>query len=124
MRTVSLVFLILALALPGAAFAQGPGSYIQRAGSYGGPLVLRAYYVAGDTCQAALSGRRGAPPGQTVGPDTIPVTITIGPNPRGCGDSRLVQRVMTIGGPKAIFIVQIFFVDTSGRILKIERVIS
>jgi len=122
MRIVALALLALVLALPDMAYAQGPGSYARRTGPYGGPLRLEANYVARDTCQAALSAKRAAPPVQSVGRDTIPVTIVIGPNPKGCGNSRVVTRIMTLGGPKEINIIQIFFVDPSGRILKVERI--
>jgi len=122
MKYVALVLLAFVLVLPDLASAQGPGSYARRTGPYGGPIRLTANYVAHDTCQAALSAKRGAPSGQSVGRDTIPVTIVIGPNPKGCGDSRVVTRNMTLGGPQGTNLIQIFFVDTSGRILKIERV--
>lgn len=118
----ALALLAVALVFPEVVSAQGPGSYARRTGPYGGPIRLEANYVARDTCQAALSAKRGAPAGQAVGRDTIPVTIVIGPNPSGCGDSRVVTRIMTLGGPQSINIIEIFFVDTSGRILKIERV--
>ncbi|MEJ8571872.1 hypothetical protein [Microbaculum marinum] len=121
-RYLSLVLFTLVLAGADFAHAQGPGSYARRTGPLGGPLRLEANFVAGDTCQAALSAKRGAPAGQAIGPDTIPVTIVIGPNPKGCGTSRVVTRIMTLGGPKEINIIQIFFVNPAGRILKVERI--
>ncbi|MCT8972541.1 hypothetical protein [Microbaculum marinisediminis] len=124
MKYFALAALALALVLPDLALAQGPGSYARRTGPYGGAIQLTANYVARDTCQAALSARRGAPAGQAVETFTIPVTIVIGPNPKGCGDSRLVTRIMTVGGPGDRPLIQIFFVDPSGRILKIEKVAS
>ncbi|MCT8973226.1 hypothetical protein [Microbaculum marinisediminis] len=122
MRILALALLAVVLALPGTAFAEGPGSFARYKGYYGGAIRLEANYVARDTCQAAIDARRGAPPGQAVAPLTIPVTIVIGPNPRGCGQSRLVQRVMTVGGPTSTELIQIFFVNPTGRILKIEKI--
>jgi hypothetical protein len=122
MKTVALALLAFVLILPELAFAQGPGSYARRAGPYGGPLILYANYLARDTCQKALSGRRTAPPGQTVSRGMVPVTIVIGPNPGGCGNSRVVKYTMAVGGPNDFPIIRIFFVDPSGRILKIENI--
>jgi hypothetical protein len=122
MRLIALALFALALTLPGAASAQGPGSFARYTGFYGGAIRLDANYVASDTCQAAISAYRGAPAGQGVGPNIIPVTIIIGPNPRGCGNTRVVRRIMTVGGPSNTELVQIFFVNPSGRILKIEKV--
>jgi len=122
MRLLALSLFAFVLSIAGTASAQSPGSYAQRASPYGGAVTLRAYYYASDTCQAALSGKRGAPAGQAVPKNYIPVTIVIGPNPKGCGDSRLVTRLMTVSGPSIVSTIRIFFVNTSGRILKIENV--
>ena len=124
MRYVALALFAFVLVLADApsASAQGPGSYARRAGPYGGPLILTANFYARDTCQKALSGRRGAPSGQSVGRNIVPVTIVIGPNPSGCGGSRVVRWVMPVGGPNDFPLIRIFFVDTSGRILKIENI--
>jgi hypothetical protein len=122
MKYIALALLAFVLVLPDLASAQGPGSYARRSGPYGGAIRLTANYVARDTCQAALSGKRGAPAGQAVAPLTIPVTVVIGPNPKGCGNSRVVTRNVTVGGPGDNPLIQIFFVDTSGRILKVERI--
>lgn len=122
MKYLALALLALALVLPELAFAQGPGSYARRTGPYGGPLRLEANYVARDTCQAAIAANRGAPAGQSVGSEIIPVTIVIGPNPKGCGNSRVVTRIMTLGGPKETNLIRIYFVDPAGRILKIENI--
>jgi hypothetical protein len=122
MRYVAFALLALSLVLPELASAQGPGSYARRAGPYGGPLILYANYYAKDTCQKALSGRRAAPPGQAVSANLVPVTIVIGPNPKGCGNSRVVKWTMTVGGPSDYPLIRIFFVDPSGRILKIENI--
>ncbi len=121
-RLIALALFAFALSLPGAAPAQGPGSFARYTGFYGGAIRLDANYVASDTCQAAISAHRGAPSGQRIGPNIIPVTIVIGPNPRGCENTRVVRRIMTIGGPSNTELVQIFFVNPSGRILKDEKV--
>jgi len=105
-----------------SASAQGPGSFARFTHFSGGMVRLDANYVASDTCQAALSARRGAPPGQSVGNFVIPVTIVIGPNPKGCGNSRVVRRIVSVGATATTQLIQIFFVNTSGRILKVERV--
>lgn len=125
MRGLAFAFLaVLATAgsLPGDAVAQGPGSYVRPGGPFGGPVQLIANYYASDTCQAALGGGYGAPPGQSVGPQTVPYTVVIGPNPRGCGKSRVVTRAMAISGPASAATAQIFFVNTAGRVLKVEKV--
>lgn len=111
MRHIRAALVALSALTAGAAYAEGPG---------GGPRLLSLNYTASDTCQKVLSTRRGAPPGQSVGSDTIPVTVTIGPNPRGCGDSRRVTGRLNIGGPQSL--IKVFYVDTSGRILKTERI--
>ena len=122
MKYIVFTLFALILTLGEAAASVGPGSYAYRAGPYGGPIRLQANFVAHDTCHAALTAYRGTPGGQFVGPDTIPATIVIGPNPHGCGYSPVVKRVMTLGGPRSVNLIQIFFVDPSGRLLKIERV--
>lgn len=120
MRVFGATLFALIILTAGAAHAQGPGSYVASRGFYSGPLILYANYVASDTCQKVVSMRRGAPGGRAVGPDTIPVTVTIGPNPRGCGKNRLVTGTMPIGGPQSL--IQLFFVDQSGRLLKTEKI--
>ena len=122
MKYIALALLAFALVVPGIASAQGPGSYARRAGPYAGPLILYANYYAKDTCQTALSGKRIAPPGQSVSPSMVPVTIVIGPNPKGCGNSRVVKYTMSVGGPSDFPLIRIFFIDPSGRILKIENI--
>jgi len=122
MRLIAFALFAVALVLRGAASAQGPGSFARYTSFNGGVIRLDANFVASDTCQAAVSANRGAPSGQRVGPNIIPVTIVIGPNPRGCGNTRVVRRIMTVGGPSNTELVQIFFVNPSGRILKIEKV--
>ena len=122
MRLIAFALFAVALVLPGAVSAQGPGSFARYTSFNGGVIRLDANFVASDTCQAAVSANRGAPSGQRVGPNIIPVTIVIGPNPRGCGNTRVVRRIMTVGGPSNTELVQIFFVNPSGRILKVEKV--
>lgn len=122
MRKRAIAALAFALSLPGFALAQGPGSYVRPGGPYGGPRLLVANYYASDTCQKVISARRGIPPGQSIGPSTIPYTVVIGPNPRGCGKSRVVTTTVNIGGPATTQLAQIFFMNTAGRILKIEKV--
>jgi len=120
MRVFGATLFAILILTAGAAQAQGPGSYVESRGFYTGPQILHAYFVASDTCQKVTSIRRGAPSGRSVGPDTIPVTVTIGPNPRGCGKSRLVTGTMPVGGPQSL--IELFFVDQSGRLLKTERI--
>lgn len=122
MRNVAFSALALLMALPAPASAQGPGSYAQMSGYYGGAVRLDANYYASDTCQAAFSAYRGAPDGQSVAQFVIPVTIVVGPNPVGCGTTRVVRRIMSLGASINTQLIQIFFVNPSGRILKIEKV--
>jgi hypothetical protein len=122
MRLIAFALFAVALVFSGSASAQGPGSFARYTSFNGGVIRLDANYVASDRCQAAVSAHRGAPAGQRVGQNIIPVTIVIGPNPRGCGNTRVVRRIMTVGGPSNTELVQIFFVNPSGRILKVERV--
>lgn len=105
-----------------ASAQQNPGSFATLSGPYGGPIRLTAFFLARDNCQAALSAHQSAPAGQSVGSFVAPVTIVIGPNPRGCGNSRLVQRIVTVTGAGFFRLIQIFFVDPSGRVLRTERV--
>ncbi len=122
MRLIVFAFIAALLASASAASAQGPGSFARYTHFSGGMVRLDANYVASDTCQAALSARRGSPSGQSVGNFVIPVTIVIGPNPRGCGNTRVVRRIMSVGASSNTQLIQIYFVNTSGRILKVERV--
>lgn len=123
MRVLVITFIALFAALTVPASAQGPGSFARYTHFSGGMIRLDANYVASDKCQAAISARRGAPAGQVItGNFVIPVTIVIGPNPKGCGNTRVVRRIVSVGGSSNTELIQIFFVNTSGRILKIERV--
>lgn len=122
MRIAALLLFVVTLALAAPASAQGPGSFARMSGPYGGPIRLDANFYASDTCQAALSAHQVAPPGQAVAPFVVPVTIVIGPNPRGCTNTRVVRRIVTVGGAGVDQLIQIFFVNPAGRILKIEKV--
>ena len=122
MRYWAVCLLISCLGLTGTAMAQGPGSFARWANFNGGMVRLDANYVASNTCQAALSARRGSPSGQAVGNFVIPVTIVIGPDPKGCGDTPVVRRIVSVGATAITELIQIYFVNTSGRILKVERV--
>jgi hypothetical protein len=122
MRFMVIAFLTAFLGLSATASAQGPGSFARYTHFNGGVVRLDANYVASDTCQAALSARRGSPSGQSVGNFVIPVTIVIGPNPKGCGNTRVVRRIMSVGAASNTQLIQIYFVNTSNRILKVERV--
>jgi hypothetical protein len=121
MRNVAIAFVALALALPVAALAE-TGSFARYWNNSPVAIRLDANFAASDNCQAALAANRGVPPGQGVGPRIIPVTIVVGPNPKGCGNSRVVRRVVTVTGAIDTELIQIFFVNPSGRILKIEKV--
>lgn len=122
MRLAALLLFILTAVLAAPASAEGPGSFARMYGPYGGPIRLDANFYASDTCQAALAAHQAAPPGQTVAPFVVPVTIVIGPNPRGCSDTRIVRRIVTVGGAGVDQLIQIFFVNPAGRILKVEKV--
>jgi hypothetical protein len=123
MRYLAIPLFALLLVSAGAASAQqNPGSFARFTHFNGGMVRLEASFPASDTCQAALSGGRGAPPGQSVANFVIPVTIVIGPNPKGCGNSRLVQRIVSVGATPVTQLIQIFFINPGGRILKIEKV--
>jgi|FEC22Drversion2_1045045.scaffolds.fasta_scaffold00041_45 hypothetical protein len=122
MRRATLVILVLAAVLAAPASAEGPGSFARLYGPYGGPIRLDANFHASDTCQAALEAHQAAPAGQRVPPFVVPVTIVIGPNPLGCTDTRIVRRIVTVGGAGVDQMIRIFFVNPSGRILKTENV--
>ncbi len=120
-RMLSMALTALVVGLAGQAFAQGPGSFAQY--QPGGTVIrLDANYYASETCQAALGAQRGIPPGQHIAQNIIPVTIVIGPNPKGCGGKRVVRRIVSVTGPLNTELIQIFFVNPAGRILKIEKV--
>jgi|GEM_PF-1577626 len=120
-RTLSIALVALFAGLSGAALAQGPGSFAQY--QPGGTVIrLDANYYASDTCQAALAANRAVPPGQHIAQNIIPVTIVIGPNPKGCGGKRVVRRIVSVTGPVNTELIQIFFVTPQGRILKVEKV--
>lgn len=121
MKLASVLVSAFALMLPvsGAAAAQGgPGSTAEGAGF----LKIQAAYRASDTCQAIVSTGRGAPPGVSVPAANVPVTVVVGRNPRGCGSTNIVRNTFRVGGGITPSLVEIFFVDPSGRLLKHEKV--
>ncbi|MEJ8573357.1 hypothetical protein [Microbaculum marinum] len=118
---IALLTLVAGLAVPASA-QEGPGSFARWTHFNGGMVRLDANYVASDTCQAAVDAWRGSPSGPAVGDLVIPVTIVIGPNPKGCTDTRVVRRIVSVGATSATELIQIYFVTTSGKILKVEKV--
>ncbi len=121
MRPVAIALVALLFALPFPASAE-TGSFARYWN--GSPTVIRldANFAAADACQAALAANRGVPPGRGVAPRVIPVTIVIGPNPKGCGKSRNVRRIVTLTAGLDTELIQIFFVNPQGRILKVEKI--
>lgn len=121
MRSVAVALVALLFALPFQASAE-TGSFARYWN--GSPTVIRldANFAAADTCQAALAANRGVPLGQGVAPRVIPVTIVVGPSPNGCGNTRNVRRIVSLTGGLDTELIQIFFVNPQGRILKIEKI--
>lgn len=114
--------ILMLLAGAAAAQAQGPGSSARLQERFGMSILVDASYVAPDGCQAILSFGRGAPAGAAIDDWTIPVTVEIGPDPRGCSGQRVLRQVFGIGGGSIQHLVEIFFVAPDGRILKTEKV--
>ena len=122
MRLLRLLALALLVGAPAGALAQEPGSYARFTNNNRGLIFVDLSYVAADNCQAILDIRRSAPGGRPVDFRAVPLTVTIGPDPAGCSDSRVVRTTTHVNGGMEPNLVDIYFVRPDGRILKHEKV--
>lgn len=98
---------------PGST-AYGEGGYVS--------IRVDANMLSRSGCGQVVSNRRGAPDGIRVAQDSVPVTVTIDMDTNCHTEPKVVRSMFPMSGGPNISLVQIFFVSTSGRILKSERV--
>ncbi len=122
MRMSAVLAAALVAACVSPALAEGPGSFARFTNNSYGMVFVDVSYVASDACQTILSMRREAPRGVTIGPRNVPLTVVVGANPAGCGDSRVVRSTGRVPGGLMPDLLEIFFVTPQGHVLKHEKV--
>ncbi len=98
-----------------------PGSIAYAEGGY---ISIRvdANMLSRGGCGRVVSSRRGAPAGVQAAYDAVPATVTIDMGANCTSEPKVVRSMFPMSGIPNISLVQIYFVSTSGRILKTERV--
>ena len=122
-RTMILAGLFTATALsPTLAYEiRDPGSIAYGEGGYIS-LRIDANMLSRSGCGQVVSSRRGAPDGVHADYDSVSATVTIDMDANCHGGPKVVRSMFPMSGIPNVPLVHIYFVSTSGRILKSERV--
>jgi hypothetical protein len=123
LRTFVLAGLFTAAALsPTSAYeVRDPGSIAYGEGGYVS-IRVDANMLSRSGCGQVVSSRRGAPDGVRAAYDSVPATVTIDMDANYQGAPKVVRSMFPMSGIPNVSLVHIYFVSTTGRILKSERV--
>ncbi|MCC0050038.1 MAG: hypothetical protein H6882_12955 [Rhodobiaceae bacterium] len=109
-----------ALAIPAAVPAHAEFGSDARRSNLGSLVVVHAGIRSPANC-ARIVGKRNGSGGRAVHRDAKPVTIIVAMNGGQCGKRNLSYGFQTsVSGNKSL--IQLFFVSTSGKLLKNEKI--
>ncbi|MCB1482581.1 MAG: hypothetical protein KDJ55_11560 [Rhodobiaceae bacterium] len=117
---------VLAASLASAATIITPLSASAETGSsaretgFGSSIRVTAGIASPANCARITGKRNGAPGGRAVHRDAKPVTIIVAMSGGQCGKRSLHYTFQTSAGGKSL--IQLFFVSTSGKLLKNEKI--
>ena len=124
------VFAITTLVLSSLGIAGGqsypvrdPGSAAySQGGGMGSTIRVEANWLSQSGCGQVVSTGQYAPDGAHIREEAVPLTIVVDMSARDCGSPRVIRKMAVIGGNSNTILVSIFFVSTTGKILKRENV--
>lgn len=104
----------------GAATAERGATTAEADGA--GTVAVDIIYFAEDDCIRIVDAREGGPAGIEGPQRTLVVTVTIARSPTACPQGlRKLERRISIADRKDALSVDIFFVDTTGKLIRSQR---
>ncbi|MBZ0218276.1 MAG: hypothetical protein K8F25_17095, partial [Fimbriimonadaceae bacterium] len=100
-----------------------PGSIAYgEGGGLGASIRVDANWLSSSGCGRVVSFGEYAPAGAYVRHDAVPLTIVVDMAAGPCGNPRVIRKMTVIGSQGNTTLVSIFFVSTTGKLLKRENV--
>ncbi len=119
---LSFCVLVVGFSTFSMAQTRDPGSAAYYQFGMGSSIRVDANMLSRNGCGRVVSSGQYAPRGAHVEENAIPLTIVVDMGSGNCGNPRVIRRMTVIGSDLNTILVKIFFVSTSGRRLKTEKV--
>lgn len=107
--------------LPASAQVRDPGSSVYSDGGYVS-LRVDANMLSQNGCGEVTSSRRGAPSGMQAIQDAVYATVTVDMTAGCTGSPKVLRSMFPMSGMPNVPTVHIYFVSTTGKVLKSEKV--